>query len=164
MFSELVQPGIDQAMSFCHIAPTTFTSAPTGAFETNYFMTEKILLAIDDDELILRMIKGMGEESGYDVVAVQDANYLETTLSRIEPDLIILDLVMPNYDGIEVLRTLADKGMTARLLLISGFDVTLLSRASKLAEAWGLNVVGSVDKPLDAGKLSLALKQIEALG
>lgn len=127
-------------------------------------MTEKILLAIDDDELILRMIKGMGEESGYDVVAVQDANYLETTLSRIEPDLIILDLVMPNYDGIEVLRTLADKGMTARLLLISGFDVTLLSRASKLAEAWGLNVVGSVDKPLDAGKLSLALKQIEALG
>jgi len=126
-------------------------------------MKKKTLLAIDDDELILRLIRDVGQDAGYEVVTVQDANYLNTALDENEPVLIILDLVMPQFDGVEVLRTLADRGSAVRLLMISGFDTTLLARAKKLAEVWGLDVVGSVEKPLDVEKLSLAFKQIQAL-
>ena len=127
-------------------------------------MTQKNLLAIDDDEMILRLVRSIGGDAGYDVSTVQDANYLADTLDQKTFDLIILDLVMPNFDGVEVMRMLADRKIGARLLMISGFDVTLLERAQKLAEVWGIDVVGSVDKPLDVKKLSLALKRIEALG
>jgi DNA-binding NtrC family response regulator len=126
-------------------------------------MKNKSLLAIDDDELILRLIRDVGENAGYEVVTVQDANYLDAALDGNDPTLIILDLVMPNFDGVEVLRILADRGTAARVLMISGFDATLLARARKLAEVWGLDVVGSVEKPLDVQKLSLAFKQIQAL-
>jgi len=126
-------------------------------------MTMKTLLAIDDDELILRLIRDVGQDAGYEVITVQDANFLNTALDENDPVLIVLDLVMPHFDGIEVLRTLADRGSAARLLMISGFDTTLLARAEKLAEVWGLDVVGSVEKPLDIGKLRLAFKQIQAL-
>ena len=127
-------------------------------------MSKKTLLAIDDDELILRLLVNLGNDAGYEVVAVQDAQLLNDTLARLSPDLIILDLVMPKLDGIEVLNTLADKGVTARLVLISGFEATLLARVGELATSLGLNLVGSVQKPLDAEKLSLVLKQIEVLG
>jgi len=127
-------------------------------------MDKKSLLAIDDDELILRLLINLGGDAGYDVIAVQDAQLLTETLDRVSPELIILDLVMPKLDGIEVLKTLADKGVTARLVLISGFEATLLARAGDLATSLGLNLVGSVQKPLDAEKLSLVLKQIEVLG
>ncbi len=126
-------------------------------------MSKKTLLAIDDDDLILRLLVNLGNDAGYDVIAVQDAQFLSDTLDRLSPELIILDLVMPKLDGIEVLRMLADKSVSAALLIISGYDVKLLAQASALAKTWGLNIVGSVEKPLDAEKLALALKQIEVL-
>lgn len=63
-------------------------------------------------------------------------------------DIILLDLNMPDIDGIEVIRTLSDQRCQARLLLISGHDKGVLHSAEQLAQAHSLNVVASLTKPI----------------
>jgi len=63
-------------------------------------------------------------------------------------DIILLDLNMPDIDGIEVIRTLSDQSCQARLILISGHDKGVLHSAEQLAQAHSLNVVASLSKPV----------------
>jgi len=69
--------------------------------------------------------------------------------------ILILDLKMPDMDGIEVIRLLAKKNMTLSLILVSGYDTSVLHSAKQLAQAHNFNVIGSLVKPIDR----LALEQ-----
>jgi CheY-like chemotaxis protein len=113
-------------------------------------MTTKHLLAIDDDQPILQLMRSVGESCGVTVTATADPEKFLRELKDNPPDLLFLDLVMPQFDGIEVLRTLASDEVGAKIILISGAENDLLDRAQALAIAWGLNVIGTVAKPLDA--------------
>ena len=64
---------------------------------------------------------------------------------------------MPEVDGIEVLRQLSELPKTPKLLLVSGFDPTLLDRAESLAKAWRMEVIATMTKPLDIVELRGAL-------
>jgi EAL domain-containing protein (putative c-di-GMP-specific phosphodiesterase class I) len=55
---------------------------------------------------------------------------------------------MPEVDGIELLRFLAEADCEASIILMSGFDAHVLQAAAELARAQGLRVVGSVKKPI----------------
>jgi len=113
-------------------------------------MSTKHILAIDDDQPILQLLRSVGEACGVSVTATSDPEKFLSELKDNPPDLLFLDLVMPQFDGIEVLRTLAADGVEAKIILISGAENDLLERAQALAIAWGLNVIGAVAKPLDA--------------
>jgi len=62
-------------------------------------------------------------------------------------DVIVLDLMMPGMDGVEVIRFLAGIDCDTQLILISGFDSGVLHSAQKLATEQGLYFVGSLGKP-----------------
>jgi len=113
-------------------------------------MGSKHILAIDDDQPILQLLRSVGEACGVSVTATSDPEKFLRELRDHPPDLLFLDLVMPQFDGIEVLRTLAADEVEAKIILISGAENDLLERAQALAVAWGLNVIGAVAKPLDA--------------
>ena len=76
-------------------------------------------------------------------------------------DVIALDLMMPDTDGIELIRYLAEKKCTAQLLLISGFDSSVLHSAQKLAQEQGLNFTASLNKPFRFDQLYSLLRSIE---
>ena len=67
--------------------------------------------------------------------------------------ILILDLKMPDMDGIEVIRLLAEKKMSPALILVSGYDTAVLHSAEQLAQAHNLNVIGSLVKPIDRDRL-----------
>ncbi len=67
--------------------------------------------------------------------------------------LLVIDLMMPDVDGIEVIRYLSDRGHTAEVVLISGYDKKVLNVAAQLATTLGLHVRAALQKPLNRGQL-----------
>ena len=67
--------------------------------------------------------------------------------------LILLDLVMPEMDGIEILRLLGERNCKARIVLMSGINIRVIETAKKLAQTLGLSVVGHLQKPFPIAQL-----------
>ena len=108
-------------------------------------------LVIDDEELMRDFLCMAVEKSGVGRVVPAgsgpDALY-QIELSQHTIDLVICDLQMPGMDGIEVIRQLADEGFSGGIVLVSGEDKRVLKTAESMAELRGLNVIGSLEKPV----------------
>jgi EAL domain-containing protein (putative c-di-GMP-specific phosphodiesterase class I)/FixJ family two-component response regulator len=114
------------------------------------------LLVIDDDPSVRQVVMAVGRSAGFDVTGCEDDAALDDRLGH-PADLIILDLVMPVVDGIEVIERLAKRQSVARLILLSGQDRRVLASASRLATAHGLKVVGVFGKPFSSADLRACL-------
>ena len=60
------------------------------------------IMLVDDDPNIAEVLKPLLSDSGYEVVAVVDGESALRVLPRAEPDLFILDVMMPGMDGFEL--------------------------------------------------------------
>ena len=78
---------------------------------------KKILIA-EDDEHIRRLIKVILQPENYDVIEAKDGREALEKVSDEMPDLIILDLMMPKIDGIEVCKQLKKNALTRRIPVI----------------------------------------------
>jgi EAL domain-containing protein (putative c-di-GMP-specific phosphodiesterase class I) len=116
------------------------------------------LLVIDDDPAVRQVVAGIGRAVGFDVTGCEGEASLDDCLGRLT-DLIILDLVMPVVDGIEVIERLAQSQSSARLVLVSGQDRRVLASASRLATACGLKVAAVFAKPFSATDLRACLTE-----
>jgi len=114
---------------------------------------------IDDDiqiaELLTATVESIGLNSQYFTNARQ---FIQ--LSVEETDIILLDLNMPDIDGIEVLRTLGKNECQAQLVLISGHDKGVLHSAEQLAQAHSLKVAASFTKPVQLDALKKIILEI----
>lgn len=106
------------------------------------------LLIIDDEEDICDLIAEIGRRNGFETFSASNADPVPQILSDTPPDVIMLDLMMPGIDGVELLRLLSEKSKNARICLISGSDARVLNSARRLGSAHGLNVVAALEKPL----------------
>lgn len=81
------------------------------------------LLVADDSETVLLMLQRRLEMAGYEVTTATDGQEalkaVEEASKDHEPDLILLDAMMPNMSGIEVLQKLRDSGSKIPILIIS---------------------------------------------
>ncbi|MCC8997664.1 MAG: EAL domain-containing protein [Nitrosomonas sp.] len=118
--------------------------------------TIKILI-LDDDTFMLKLLSRMLVKLGYTAIAMCDNG--SDALKKIDhadtcPDLILLDLNMPNMDGIEFVRYLVDRQYHGKLILVSGEDERMLKTAEKLVHAHKIPMLGYVHKPVDPDKLA----------
>ncbi|HHY92931.1 MAG TPA: response regulator, partial [Firmicutes bacterium] len=79
-------------------------------------MAEKILV-VDDEENILELVRYNLEKEGYGVLLARDGAEALEVAQREKPDLVILDLMLPAVDGLEVCRTLRQKSNVPILML-----------------------------------------------
>jgi DNA-binding response OmpR family regulator len=80
------------------------------------------LLVADDSETVLLMLQRRLEMEGYDVVTATDGVEALERLRELapkEPDIILLDAMMPNMSGTEVLEEVRGKGSTVPIVMIS---------------------------------------------
>jgi len=115
--------------------------------------SKPFLVIIDDEADIGDLITDVATPRGFDVQAFTAADEAFQVLEKHPPQLIVMDLMMPGIDGVEMLRYLAQHAKKSKLCLISGSDVTVLNSARRLASAHGLNVIAVFEKPLDIFKL-----------
>lgn len=77
------------------------------------------------------------------------------------PDVILVDLDMPGMDGIEFIGHVAQRRLARAVALVSALDPALLNTVQTMARAYGLFVLGSVEKPLTGEKLQAVLEKYE---
>jgi two-component system response regulator MprA len=85
-------------------------------------MAEAVVLLVDDDARILRMLQRTLSAEGYAVDAVADGGSALARVERSVPDLIVLDVSMPGLDGLAVTRRLRAKRLPVPILLLTARD------------------------------------------
>jgi two-component system, OmpR family, response regulator len=84
---------------------------------------ERILI-VEDDDGVVKSLNSLLEYSGYDVTAIREGASALNKVSRFEPDLVILDLQLPDINGYEVCRNLHQglRPWTVPILMLTGMD------------------------------------------
>ncbi len=110
------------------------------------------MFIVEDEPDIAGLISATAEISGYDVEIFSEGESFRERYHQ-DIDLILLDLLLPHVDGIELIRFLADIQYPGQLILISGLDEGILLSAEKLAEEQKLNCLGILKKPFRVNAL-----------
>ena len=120
-------------------------------------MARKILLA-DDSVTAQNMGRKILADAGYEVITVNNGSAALKKIAELKPDLIVLDVYMPGYSGLEVCQRLKEAGETARIpvLLTVGKLEPFKPEEAKRARADGFIV-----KPFEASELLSALTKLE---
>jgi DNA-binding response OmpR family regulator len=111
----------------------------------------RLVLVADDDEDILVLVRTVLERAGYEVVAARNGAEAVAAAQQRRPDLAVLDVSMPELDGLEVLRRLRADAST------SDVPVLLLSarvQEDDVARGFAMGANGYVQKPFSPRELS----------
>ncbi len=117
------------------------------------------VLVLDDDRVVGRMAAAVAQSRGFQATCLDDPQAFIEAVRLGRPDRLVIDLVMPGMDGIEVVRALALQGCDAALVLTSGLGDRVLEAARTAAEERGLRVIGVLTKPFRPGALADLLCQ-----
>lgn len=115
------------------------------------------ILALDDDPFLLKMHGHMVANLGYHAVTTCESGYAALELfanPNESPDLILLDINMPEMDGLEFIRRLVERNFNGSLILVSGEDERMRQAAEKLARAHKIDVLGHLHKPVTPAGLA----------
>lgn len=109
------------------------------------------ILVLDDEPFMLKLIARMLSNLGHDIVSTCDNGHAALKLLDAPlqpPDLILLDINMPQMDGIEFVRHLVEHRYLGALILVSGEDERVLQSIEKLVQAHNITVLGYLNKPV----------------
>jgi EAL domain-containing protein (putative c-di-GMP-specific phosphodiesterase class I)/CheY-like chemotaxis protein len=114
--------------------------------------TSDRIVVIDDDRVVGEIVSALAKAMGLqcDVTRTPDEFFGHIGSNT---SVILLDLVMPEMDGIEILRLLGERNCKARIILMSGINIRVIETAKKLAESLGLSVIGHLQKPFPINHL-----------
>ncbi|MCM3127369.1 response regulator transcription factor [Paenibacillus provencensis] len=84
-------------------------------------MRSKILIIDDDDKIISMLRRGLAFE-GYDVLTASNGAEGLQKMLEVEPDVVVLDVMMPKVDGFEVCRRLREGGSSVPILMLTAKD------------------------------------------
>jgi DNA-binding response OmpR family regulator len=115
------------------------------------------ILAVDDDEPVLRSVKRVLENAGYTVRTASNGQDALKMIARERPDLIVLDIIMPGLDGLEVCRRIRADPYIAKLPILF---LTAKGRPNDVAQ--GLDAGGDdfLTKPFEVVELPARVRAL----
>ena len=115
------------------------------------------ILVVDDDQGITTLLEFILSKEGYSVKSVNNGDETLTAASTFDPNLILLDLVMPGADGFEVYHTVRARSQFARIPVI--FFTSIGDIEHKVA-ALELGASDYIVKPVHPKELTLRIKAL----
>jgi CheY-like chemotaxis protein len=113
------------------------------------------ILIIDDEASIRRLLVRVLRKAGHTVHEARNGEEGLEVFHQVHPELVITDIVMPDMEGIEVIRKLRQDAPTVPILAISGSGTPLYLRA-----ATGLGATAALAKPFDVAELLAVVGQL----
>jgi PAS domain S-box-containing protein len=118
------------------------------------------ILVVDDEEIIRESLSSLLRYYGYYVLTARNGSECLKTLNAQNFDLVILDIVMPYMNGIEVLKGIKEKYNDTEVIMITGF-----ADKDKVVNAFRLNAYDFIEKPYETEEIlntiNNCLKQLE---
>lgn len=115
------------------------------------------ILVADDEEPVVRIVSVNLEIEGYEVIPAYDGAEAWEKIKKEKPDLVILDIMMPEMDGWEVLRRMkADP----ELRDIPAIMLTALAQAHDIATSWETGADSHLVKPFDPLELVTLVRRL----
>jgi CheY-like chemotaxis protein len=108
------------------------------------------ILAVDDDEKVLRVIEALLIPHGYEVILAHDGQEALTLMGSVTPDLVLMDIFMPGMDGYEALGAIK-KGVATRYVPVVMVTAIGYELNKKFAESLGAD--GFITKPFKSAEL-----------
>ena len=120
-----------------------------------YTPTSSSILVVDDEPGILALVKDILEDEGYEVDTAENAESARASRRNRRPDLVLLDIWMPDSDGISLLREWSESSTgDAPVIMMSGHGTV-----ETAIEATRLGAYDFLEKPLSTAKLLLAVRR-----
>ena len=118
-------------------------------------MSANHILVVDDEPDIRRLVQEILEDEGYRVSGAESGNAARLALRERRPDLILLDIWMPDLDGISLLKEWSqDEGLPCPVIMMSGHGTV-----ETAVEATRLGAYDFLEKPLSMAKLLLTVER-----
>jgi DNA-binding response OmpR family regulator len=118
------------------------------------------VLVIDDDAIVRHSLEVLLEAYGFQVAIARNGEQGLAAFRRIEPDLVLTDIVMPVQDGIETILTMRRERPDARIIAMSGRGAIGNADYVDIAVRLGANT--AIPKPLEGNKLIAAVQALMA--
>lgn len=119
-------------------------------------MTEKVLL-VDDEEDFLEVLSERMKSRGIEVSTANSATEAIRIAEKESFDAIIVDLMMPEMDGLEALKLIKEKKPESQVILLTGH-----ATVDKGIEAMKLGAMDFLEKPADLSQLTEKIKKAHA--
>jgi len=118
-------------------------------------MNPGYILVVDDEPDIRRLVQEILEDEHYKVVTAENAKTAREAVRKQRPDLVLLDIWMPDTDGISLLREWSQSGnLEMPVIMISGHGTV-----ETAVEATRLGAYDFIEKPLSMGKLLVTVER-----
>jgi EAL domain-containing protein (putative c-di-GMP-specific phosphodiesterase class I)/ActR/RegA family two-component response regulator len=116
-------------------------------------MPNRRILILDDDAAVGQTIQWIAESLGFEAEFVTRPEEFFKRLDQMSPDIITIDLVMPELDGVEIMRLLAERKSRAKIVISSGMGSRVLDAAERSASQHSLDILGVLPKPVSKDAL-----------
>ncbi|MBV1880952.1 MAG: response regulator [Pseudomonadales bacterium] len=124
-------------------------------------MITPLLILFEDDKTSLDLIEDTAVNTGFDVKCFSQLTGLQHALNQeTNPAILIIDIVMPDIDGLELIQWLADRKLKTPVIFTSGCDEEYLEDTIQLAARSGLDVRAVYKKPIMLHDLEISLTSI----
>lgn len=119
--------------------------------------TKPVLMVVDDEAEFAEYVADVADDLGFDVSVFSNARDCLQAIIAKKPDVIVMDIVMPDMDGVELVQAMGQQVPGASVIVMSGFDSRYLGVVRTLGEAGGVNICATLMKPFTANELEIAL-------
>jgi CheY-like chemotaxis protein len=120
-------------------------------------LRRKEILVVDDSETNLLLLQAVLEDEGYHVVVMDDTNKAVEYIHKNKPDLILLDLLMPDMDGFDFMQQLGNgSGNFASPVIV----VTAYANSENNRKARELGALDVINKPINISTFITKINKI----
>lgn len=128
--------------------------------------SELSFLVVEDDDFQRRTVVNMLRSLGATEVreagdGKQALDVLYATANDHPLDIAFCDMDMPEMDGMECLRRMGQENHTVSIVILSTLDKALLASVGKMSKAYGVKLLGVVEKPIPLAQLEALISQYE---
>ena len=120
-------------------------------------MTNSRLFVVDDNPEIGELIEEIARPLDMQSVVITNSSDFKTRWNEEQPDLLVLDMVMPEVDGFDLIQWLAQTQCNVPIILISGREEMYAKAACKLGKTKGLVIPHVLSKPFSVVEMEDAL-------
>ena len=111
------------------------------------------ILIVDDDAQVVKHLEYLLRSEGYEVAGANDAAEVRRTIRSFFPDVVLLDLKLPDADGLTLMREIRETHPSARYLIMTAYG-----SIRSAMEATRLGASDYMTKPVDVDELLISIR------